>query len=83
MITPGGMRVAVPAAAAIFTLPSWRQCLIEHSTSVESAAIRFAVALPVAWALLSLFQKAARVPASDSTAESDEGEHSGTPTLPN
>jgi hypothetical protein len=69
MITPAGMRLAVPVVAAIFTIPSWHQTLVEHDTSVQSAMVRYVVALPLAWVLLSFFQKAAHVPAPEASAE--------------
>jgi hypothetical protein len=68
VITPAGMRIGVPVLAGVFTLPSWQQSLIAHGATVESSAIRFVVALPVAWVLLSLVQKAAKAPAEQDPA---------------
>jgi hypothetical protein len=78
------MRVAVPVAAALFTSPSWYQCVVDHGASLQSTAIRFAIALPIAWVLLMLVQKAAQVPAHVETSQKDfaEFEQGGIPEFP-
>ncbi|HEY3736439.1 MAG TPA: hypothetical protein VGL26_03275 [Jatrophihabitans sp.] len=62
MVTSSTMRWGVPLLAALFTLPSWYQALVRHSGSVQPVLLRFVVALPVAWLLLTLVRVAARVP---------------------
>lgn len=58
MISHSQVRTATPLVAAVFTLPSWYRSLVDHSAPMQQSLIRFAVALPVAWLLLTLIRKA-------------------------
>jgi hypothetical protein len=71
-------RGSVLACAALFCLPSIWQAVITQNITVETAMVRFLVAVPVCAALLALVRLAMRRPEShlDAVAQNDSADES-------
>jgi hypothetical protein len=69
------LRGSVLACAALFCLPSIWQAVVTQSIPLETAMIRFLIAVPVSAALLGLVRLAARRQSAgpDPSAEDDSG----------
>jgi hypothetical protein len=66
------LRGSVLACAVLFCLPTIWQVVVDQSISVETAMVRFIVAVPVSAALLALVRLATRHPdprVDDGTAD--------------
>jgi hypothetical protein len=70
-------RGSVLLCALLFAAPSLWAALVDQSISVDSAVIRFLIAIPVAAVLLGLVRSAMRKP-PPSSHPSAPGEHAST-----
>jgi hypothetical protein len=66
-------RGSVLACALLFTAPIWWQAVVDQSVSVQTAVVRFLIAVPVAAVLLALVRAAAKHDDARPNAAKDTG----------
>lgn len=66
-------RRSVLIVAFVFCVPILWSAFVDQSVSLETAGIRFVIAVPVAAALVGLVRLAARTPEPEPGSENDAG----------